>query len=93
MENKITELLKKIPEEKRAELLAKLQKCENKESILALAAEYGIPVTDETAEIISKRLNDPKILSEEDLSLISGGTISMPGDITIYEHDPLCGNW
>ena len=81
MENKITERMKKIPEDKRAEVLAKLQKCENKEAILALAAEYGVPVTDELAEAAEKLLKSPKILNENDLSLIAGGTFNGGGSI------------
>ena len=78
MENKIREWIKAIPEDKRAELLAKLQKCEDKESILLLAKEYDQPVTDELAEAVEKLLKSPKILSEADLSLVAGGTFNGP---------------
>lgn len=81
MNEKMTEWLKKIPEEKRREVLAKIQKCTDKEGILALAAEYGLPVTEEIVENLLQLLNDRKILSEEDLALIAGGTFNGPTSI------------
>lgn len=73
MENKFAEWIKQIPEEQRAEVIAKVQKCKDKESILALAAEYGLSLPDDLAELIEKRLNQGGIMSEGDLSFVAGG--------------------
>lgn len=76
MNEKITEWLKKMPEDKRREVLARIQKCADRDGILALAAECNVPVSDEVVESILQALNSPKILSEEDLTLIAGGTFN-----------------
>lgn len=81
MDNRIKKWIKQIPADKRAEVLAKIQKCADKESILALAKEYKLPVTEEIAAVIEETLKSPSILSDDDLSLIAGGTISLPSDI------------
>ena len=91
MKDNIREWIKIIPADIRAEFMAKLQKCENKESILGLAVEYKLPVTDEMATVIAERLTTPHILSEEDLSLIAGGTITMPGDLNRIDAEAFCG--
>ena len=81
MDNKIKEWIKHVPADKRAEVLAKIQKCADKESILALAKEYKLPVTEEIAAVIVEVLKSPSIMSDDDLSLVAGGTISLPSDV------------
>ena len=81
MDNKIKKWIKQIPADKRAEVLAKIQKCADKESILALAKEYKLPVTEEIAAVIVEVLKSPSIMSDDDLSLVAGGTISLPSDV------------
>ena len=81
MEKKMQNWIKRIPEEKRAEVLAKLQKCGDAESVLAVGAEYALPMTEQIAGEVAEALNAPGILSDDDLALIAGGTISMPSDL------------
>ena len=78
MDNKSREWIKHGPADKRAEVLAKIQKCADKESILALAKEYKLPVTEEIAAEIETFLKSPSIMSDDDLSLIAGGSMTLP---------------
>ena len=92
MGDKIKEWMKKIPAEIRTEFMAKLQKCEDKESILALAKEYDLPVTDEIAGMIEDALKTPEILSDADLSAIAGGSWFLPSEVCDTGEDDESGS-
>ena len=75
MDNKIKEFINLIPEEVRAEVLAKLQKCADIESLKVIVREYNLPIGDEMLESANAYLTGGKIMDENDLSAVSGGTI------------------
>ena len=84
MNEKLMKIVELIPEEKRDEFAAKFQKCADKESLLALAADFGIPVDEELTAAITEILSKRNILSDEDLETVAGGSITYsPGDIDI----------
>lgn len=67
-----------IPAEIRAEVAAKLQRCEGADAVLALAEKYHLPMTEETAHAIALYVSDPKLLGEDDMKLVAGGTLATP---------------
>lgn len=74
MENVLNELLKSIPDDIRSEVFAKLQRCTSGEEVLELCKSYQIPVTEQTADAVSEFLEQPTLLSEEDLNKVAGGS-------------------
>ena len=75
MDNEIKEFINLIPEEIRAEVLAKLQKCADIESLKVIVKEYNLPIGDEMLESANAYLTGGKIMDENDLSAVSGGSV------------------
>lgn len=74
MEEMFNKWASKIPAEIRAEVVAKLQRCEGADAILTLAEKYNLPMTEKTADILALYISNPKLLSEEELNSIAGGS-------------------
>lgn len=88
MDNKFKKFIDLIPEEIRAEVLTKIQKCADVESLKAIVKEYNLPIGDEMLEPAAAYLTDGKIMDENDLSAVSGGTVCGGTSLT-----PECPLW
>ena len=75
MDNKIKEFINLIPEEIRVEALAKLQKCADIESLKVIVKEYNLPIGDEMLEPAAAYLTNGKIMDENDMTAVNGGSI------------------
>lgn len=75
MDNNIKEFIDLIPGEIRTEVLAKIQKCTDIESLKAIVKEYNLPIDDEMLEQTEAYLTGGKIMDEDDLTAVNGGTI------------------
>lgn len=84
-----------IPAEIRAEVIAKLQRCEGTEAVLALAETYHLPMTEKVAGVLALYISDPKLLNEEDLNGIAGGTLCPTEGCATYNCKPTwdCPTW
>lgn len=86
MEEMIIKWASTIPAEIRAEVAAKLQRCEGTDAVLALAEKYHLPMTEKVADAVARYFSDPGLLSEDDMKIVAGGALATPcTDVCSYE--------